>query len=47
VREHPRQFLVVPGHEDLALARIVERRPEYLIVEKLGAAGEFAEREQR
>ena len=43
VREQPRQFLVIPGHEEPELERVVERHPDYLIVEKTGAAGEVAE----
>lgn len=43
VREHSRWFFLVPGHEDPKLERIVERHRDYLIVEKIGAAGEMAE----
>ena len=43
VREEPRYFLVIPGHEDMQLERIVETHRDYLIVEKIGAAGEVAE----
>jgi hypothetical protein len=46
VREEPRQFLVIPGHEDPQLERVVERQRDYLIVEKTGAAGEIAEQTQ-
>lgn len=46
VREHPRQFFVIPGHEEPQLERVVERHREYLIVEKTGAAGELAEQAQ-
>jgi hypothetical protein len=42
VREHPRRFIVAFGHP-LTHARIVERRDEYLVVEKTGEAGEVAE----
>lgn len=34
VRDHPRRFLVAPGHEDLDAESVVERRAGYLIVEK-------------
>ena len=34
VREDPRWFVVAPGHEDLEIESIVERRRGYLIVEK-------------
>ena len=43
VREEPRWFLLVPGHEDPEIERVVESRPDYLIVEKTGAAGDVAE----
>ncbi len=42
-REHPRRFLVLPGHVDETLEAVVERHPGYLIVEKKGVAGEVAE----
>jgi len=47
VREQPRLFFVRPGHEDPHLERVVERHPEYLVVEKTGEAGEVAEQTQR
>ena len=43
-REHPRRFLVLPGHEDPQIGRTVERHDGYLIVEKTGEAGDVAER---
>lgn len=43
VREHPRRFIVLPGHVDDALESVVETHPSFLIVEKTGAAGEVAE----
>jgi hypothetical protein len=46
VREQPRQFLVLPSHEDPQLERVVERQRGYLIVEKIGVAGEVAEQTQ-
>jgi hypothetical protein len=42
VRDHPRRFLVLPGHEDGDIARVVERHAQFLIVEKIGEAGEVA-----
>ena len=47
VREQPRLFIVLPGHEDPQLARVVDDRGDYLIVEKIDTAGEVAERTQR
>ena len=43
VREHPRRFIVVPGHEVPETESIVARRDGYLVVEKFGLAGELAE----
>ena len=43
VREHPRRFLVLPGHVDELVESVVETHPGFLIVEKTGAAGEVAE----
>ena len=42
VRAHPRRFLVSPGHERLEAETVVERHPDYLVVEKLDQAGETA-----
>jgi len=43
VREHPRRFLVLPGHVDDLVEAVIETTAEYLIVEKTGAAGNVAE----
>ena len=43
VREQPRLFFVLPGHQDPELERVVETH-DYLVVEKTGEAGEVAER---
>lgn len=45
VRSHPRRFLVLPGHEDGDIARVVERHDGYCIVEKVDAAGAVAAEE--
>jgi hypothetical protein len=42
VRSDPRRFVVVPGHEDLSIARPVAREEGYLVVEKIGEAAEVA-----
>jgi hypothetical protein len=39
-------FIVIPGHEDPQLERVVEAHRDYLIVEKTGVAGEVAEQTQ-
>jgi hypothetical protein len=44
IREHPRRFVVVPGHEFAEVEKVVETRRGYLIVEKLDPAAEVAER---
>jgi len=43
VRSHPTRFLVLPGHEIAVAENIVERGPDYFIVEKRGPAKEGAE----
>jgi hypothetical protein len=43
VREHPRRFIVLPGHVDKTLEAVVETHPSYLIVQKTGTAGDIAE----
>ena len=43
VRQHPRRFLVRPGHEEAQIERVIERHREYLVVEKTGEAGQVAE----
>ena len=42
VRSDSRRFIVLPGHERLEAEIVVETRPGYLVVEKLGQAGEVA-----
>ena len=42
VRSDPRRFLVLPGHEDTDVARVVERHGHFLVVEKLDAAAAIA-----
>ena len=39
------QFVVIPGHEMTAVERVVERHPEYFVVEKVGEAREELERD--
>ena len=45
VRSNPRWFINVPGHQVAALgaATVVETHNEYVVVEKVGHAGEVAE----
>lgn len=43
VRADARRFLVLDGHEQLEVEEVVERRDGYLVVRKLGAAGESAQ----
>lgn len=40
VRSNPRLFFLVPGHEDPQVEKVLERTPQYLVVEKVGRAGE-------
>ena len=43
VREHPRRFIVLPGHVYQTVEVVVEERDGYVIVEKTGMAGAVAE----
>jgi hypothetical protein len=42
VRSDPKRFVVVPGHEEMSIARVVAREEGYLVVEKLDEAAEVA-----
>jgi hypothetical protein len=42
VRAHPTRFFVVPGHVLPEVEKIIESNDRYMIVEKLGVAGEVA-----
>lgn len=42
VRQHPRRFIVAPNHERLDVEVVVETRATYLVVQKIGEAGETA-----
>jgi hypothetical protein len=46
VRRGSTRFVLIPGHEVAAApsARVVERNPDYVVIEKAGIAGEVAER---
>jgi len=43
VRAHPRRFIVAVGHEQPEIETVVERRDDYLVVEKRDEAGAVAE----
>jgi hypothetical protein len=42
VRDDARRFAVLPGHEDTDVARLIERHPGFLVVEKLGQVADVA-----
>jgi hypothetical protein len=42
VRANPKHFAVLPGHEDLNIARVVEEHDGFLVAEKIGEAAELA-----
>jgi hypothetical protein len=44
IRAHPKRFPVMHGHELPEVERVVAIQPGYLVVEKLGTAGEVAAR---
>jgi inactivated superfamily I helicase len=43
VRSEPKRFMLVAGHEQADIEQIVTRRDGYVVVEKVGEAGEEAE----
>lgn len=43
VRANPRRFAVLPGHVLPDVERVVETSDGFVVVEKVGAAGEIAE----
>jgi hypothetical protein len=45
IRANPHHFIVLPGHEEPDVEVVVEARPEYLVVEKVGEARRIADRE--
>lgn len=45
VRQSPRRFIVAAGHERLDVEVVVETHTNYLVVQKIGEAGETAESE--
>jgi hypothetical protein len=44
VRRYPRRFAVLPGHVYPEVEKVVDEFSAYVVVEKLGVAGEVAER---
>lgn len=42
VRANPKHFAVLPGHEDLDIARVVEQHDGFLVAKKIGEAAEMA-----
>ena len=45
IHEHPRRFIVRPGHENGEMESIVEAHGAYLVVEKKGEGGRQADAE--
>lgn len=43
VRAGSRRFLIVPGHQQGDVERVIEEHDDYIVVEKVGEAGEVAE----
>jgi hypothetical protein len=39
------RFILIPGHEDAAIERVVERQPMYVVVEKVGEARKQIDRD--
>ncbi|MFZ0040316.1 MAG: hypothetical protein WAK93_03350 [Solirubrobacteraceae bacterium] len=47
IRDHPRRFVVLPGHQAPAVERVVTDHGAYVVVEKIGNAGDEAETRAR
>lgn len=47
VRSNPLLFFVVPGHDDAAVERVLERTEQFLVVEKSGRAAEVVRERAR
>jgi hypothetical protein len=48
VRQHPTRFVVLAGHEDETIERVVDRTDRFLVVEKTGEGADVArERDPR
>jgi hypothetical protein len=43
VRSNPRRFIVRDGHDNPEIESVVERYPDYVVVQKRGEAGRLAE----
>lgn len=43
LRENGTRFFVLPGHFDPAVEKVVETNEHYVVVEKIGVAGEVAD----
>lgn len=43
VRKHPARFIVLPGHEHPEFEIVLDRRGDYLVVEKTGSTKDVAE----
>jgi hypothetical protein len=43
VRSGSRRFVMLPGHEDPAVETVIERMPDYVVVEKRDQAGRLAD----
>lgn len=43
VRANPRRFVLLDGHENAGAEVVVERREDYIVVEKTGVGGDVAE----
>ena len=44
VREVRERFILLPGHEDLSIERVVEEADGYIVVEKTGDGADIARR---
>jgi hypothetical protein len=42
IRANPKHFAVLPGHEDLRIARVVEQHDDFFVAEKVDEAAKLA-----
>ncbi len=45
VRADPHRFVLVPGHQIAGVEVVIDTKPNYIVVEKVGEAGRDAARE--
>jgi hypothetical protein len=44
VRARGNRFVLAPGHQDTSVEVVIEQQADYIVVEKVGVAGDEAEK---